>query len=67
MRQDWRDLARMICVKVPAWKVPAFDYLTRAGLRFCVDFGVDNAVDKAREHWRNRRGRRTRAAGEAKR
>lgn len=30
-------------------------YLENNGLRFCVDFGYQNAIDKAREHWRKRR------------
>jgi len=30
-------------------------YLERAGQRFCVDFGVDNAVDKARAHRKSKR------------
>lgn len=31
----------------------AFRYLELFGFRFCVDFGYDNAVEMAREHWEN--------------
>lgn len=33
----------------------ACKYLDRAGKRFCVDFGYDNAIELAREHWRQKR------------
>jgi len=33
-------------------------YLERQGQRFCIDFGTENAVEKARAHWRARRRRR---------
>lgn len=33
-------------------------YLERAGLRFCIEFGYGNCVEKAREHWRSRRRKR---------
>ena len=37
-------------------------YLERQGQRFCIDFGYDNAVEKARAHWRARRKQRGGAA-----
>ena len=60
MTSNWRQMARWIGLEVPAWKVHALDYLERNGLRFCVDFGTENAVEKAREHWRNRKVRKPR-------
>lgn len=60
---DWRETARMIQLDVPIWKAHALDYCESVGMRFCVDFGTDNAVEKAREHWRTRRSRWTMAEG----
>jgi hypothetical protein len=48
----WRDLAARLDLKVPHWKAHALDYLESVGQRFCVDFGTENALEKAREHWR---------------
>ena len=33
-------------------------YLERRGLRVCVDFGYANAIEKAREDWRDRKRKR---------
>jgi len=30
-------------------------YLERQGQEFLIHFGTENAIDKAREHWRGRR------------
>ncbi len=57
MIDQWRETARLINLDVPLWKAHLLDYCESAGMRFCVDFGTDNAVEKAREHWM-RRGRR---------
>ena len=54
---DWRATAALIGIDVPAWKHGAFDYLESEGLRFCTHFGLDNAIDIAREHWRKRKDR----------
>lgn len=48
-------VCRLLDLKVPPYKYFACLYLESHGLRFCVDFGTENAVEKAREHWRNRR------------
>ena len=52
---EWRVTAKMIGLTVPRWKSYALDYLESVGQRFCVDFGTDNAVEKARAHWSNRK------------
>jgi hypothetical protein len=53
--RDWREWATFLGIEVPHWKAHALDYLEAQGLRFCVDFGTDNAVEKAREHWTARK------------
>jgi hypothetical protein len=58
---DWRRTAALLGLRVPIWKAHALDYLERVGQVFCVDFGTDNAVEKARAHWRNRKARKQRA------
>lgn len=54
----WRETARLIGLRVPSWKAHALTYLERRGFRFCIDFGTDNAVELARQDWRNRRRNR---------
>jgi len=51
----WRDMAAKLGLTVPHWKAHALDYLESRGLRFCVDFGTDNALEKARQDWANRK------------
>ena len=46
---------RLLGLCVPPYQYFACLYLESHGLRFCVDFGTENAVETAREHWRNRK------------
>ena len=39
----------------------AMRYLERRGQRFCLDFGYDNAVEKARADWRKQHQRKRRS------
>lgn len=50
----WREMVHLLGLDVPTWKTHALDYCESAGMRFCVDFGVDNAIEHARTHWRHR-------------
>jgi hypothetical protein len=36
-------------------QLKACRYLERNGQRFCIDFGYENAMEMARDHWRARR------------
>jgi hypothetical protein len=54
----WRDMADRLGLRVPSYIAFACDYLESHGKRFCVDFGTDNAVTLAREHWRSRKLRK---------
>lgn len=47
----WRDTARGINVRVSRLTAHAMDYLEAQGLRFCIEFGTENAVDMATDHW----------------
>jgi hypothetical protein len=49
-----RELVRVLGLKVGPNQRRAFAYLERLGQVFCVHFGTDNAIEKAREHWRER-------------
>jgi hypothetical protein len=65
MRRDsslgnWRETARLIDLTVTGWKAHAFDYLTAHGQLFCMDFGTENAVAKARAHRTARKRRKNR-------
>ena len=51
------ETCRMLDLRLPPYQYFACLYLESHGFKFCVDFGYDNAVDKARKHWRNRRKR----------
>lgn len=51
------EVFRMVGVRLSPKEWRAVRYLERAGQRVCVDFGYANAIDKAREHWRQRRKR----------
>jgi hypothetical protein len=46
MVRQWRRTARMMGLQVPPHIGIAMDYLEACGLRFCIDFGTDNALDK---------------------
>lgn len=59
---SFAQTAEELGLKLPPEVVRACLYLERAGFVFCVHFGYDNAVDKARAHWRARRRRRGRNA-----
>lgn len=56
--RDWRLTCALIGLEVPAWKAHVFDYLESRGFRFCVEFGIDNAVDVARADWESRKAKR---------
>jgi hypothetical protein len=47
----WREVSRLIQIPVPEYLHPIFDFLESEGLRFCVDFGTENARRVARNHW----------------
>lgn len=51
----WREIAQSMGLDVPHWRAHALDYLETNGFVFLIDFGTDNAVDKARAHWRARK------------
>ena len=51
---SYREIARLIGMRFSAAQHRAATY-QRHGRRFCVDFGRDNAIEQAREHWRSRR------------
>ena len=53
--KGWLQTANSIGLAVEGSLRRAFDYLESRGFRFCVDFGTENAVEKAREHWRSLR------------
>jgi hypothetical protein len=60
MDMDYRRTLRMLQIRIGPKQHAACTYLEQVGLRFCVDYGYDNAISLAREHWRNRRLRRKR-------
>ena len=53
---DYRRTARRIGMRMSQSQHRACAYLEAQGFRFCVEFGRDNAIEKAREHrrWRVR-------------
>lgn len=55
---NWRQSAALIGLELPSWKAHVFDYLETNGFRFLVDFGTDNAIEKARAHWRSLKERK---------
>lgn len=62
-RMGYRALAGILRLRFTQEQHRAAQYLERQGLHFCIDWGRDNAVTMAREHWRARRQRvRRRAA-----
>lgn len=55
---NWRGVASYIGLTVEGDLMHAFDYLEAHGQRFCVHFGVDNAMEKALDHWCGRKRRK---------
>lgn len=49
------EIEKLLNLSVPPYKRFACLYLEGQGFRFCVDFGTDNAIEKARDHWRRRK------------
>jgi hypothetical protein len=49
--KEWRETVRLIRMEIPVDKEPIFDFLESEGLRFCVHFGIDNALAVAVAHW----------------
>lgn len=47
-------LVRLLEVEITSEQLHACRYLEGRGFRFCVDFGYENAVEKARADWRKR-------------
>lgn len=52
------EAIKSLGMKVDETTARACRYLESAGYKFCVHFGVVNAVGKAQEHWRARRKRK---------
>ncbi len=49
------ELFRLLKMRVTAKQRAACRYLESIGERICVEFGIDNCIERAREHWRNRK------------
>lgn len=49
---------QLLDMRVTPEQHAAMRFLEREGLRFCVEFGTDNAVAIAREKWNTRRRER---------
>lgn len=50
----WRHTVSMLGVRIDSLTAFAFDCLESQGWRFCVHFGVLNAVEKAQDEWLKR-------------
>lgn len=48
---DSERIAALIKMDLPYEVIVAARYLERFGLKFCVDYGTDNAVEKANKHF----------------
>lgn len=46
---DTKDMCRMLGIELTCWQLWACEFLEARGLRFCVDFGYENAEAKADE------------------
>jgi hypothetical protein len=57
---DYRQVLRWIGKRLTPSQHRACAYLERQGFTFCGEFGYDNAIEKAREHWRARKQKRKR-------
>lgn len=49
-----REIVRRLDLPATEEQLRASTYLERYGYRFCCEFGYENAVEKAVEHWRSR-------------
>jgi hypothetical protein len=58
MDRNWREMAKLINLDIPIYKIGAFEFLTSIGKRFCLDFGTDNAIEIARAEWIKRKRRK---------
>ncbi len=56
----YMETIRLLGLRFTAEQHAASRFLERDGLRFCVDFGYDNAVRIARERWNAKRRARRR-------
>lgn len=54
------DVVNLLDLRLDEAQLRACAYLERLGQRFCVEFGYGNAVEKARNHWRERRNEQQR-------
>jgi hypothetical protein len=52
---DFDETVDRLSLQLTTEQLRAGRYLERVGQRFCVEFGYQNAVEKAREHWLQRR------------
>lgn len=52
---NMREMAVSLGLSLTADQFRAGAYLERLGQKFCANFGYENAVDKARTHWLERR------------
>lgn len=52
---DTKEMAARLDLSLTTEQLHAAAYLERFGQRFCCEFGYENAVEKARAHWLQRR------------
>jgi hypothetical protein len=50
-----QQVAALLQIPLTTEQSRACAYLERLGQRFCVEFGYANAIENAREHWREKR------------
>ncbi len=50
-----KHIAELLNLALTTDQLRASAYLEARGLRFCIEFGYDNAVEMARSHWLQRR------------
>lgn len=50
-RSRWREVAELLALDIPEDRHDVFDFLETEGFRFCVNFGVNNALAVAVAHW----------------
>lgn len=55
-RYDYAKTLRWLGIRVGPKQHMACKYLELTGLRFCVDFGYENAIEIARAKWRSAPG-----------
>ena len=56
----YEDTLRLLGIRLNQQQTRAFQYLERAGMRFCGEFGISNAVEIARDHWRAQKRKKRR-------